>query len=142
METLQQPQLVNHQQQPELVYQQQQQPVYQQQQQQQPVYQQQQQQPNINVINIAQSNNQTSVQSTGTPKVSSGTKVLAVLVNMFLFPGLGQLFKGEVAKGFLFMTIWIVIGVTTILTIPIGVGFILMFALPIVWIWFVVDAAI
>jgi hypothetical protein len=134
--------------------QQQQQPVYVQQPQQQQYHPQQQQyypqhqqqfqppqqqiqpsQQNINVINIAQT-------SGGPPEISSGTKLIAVLVNIFLFPGLGQLIKGEVGKGILFMTIWIVLEVTTILTLIVGFGFLLILVLPIVWIWFVVDAAL
>jgi TM2 domain-containing membrane protein YozV len=131
---------------------QQQQPVYVQQQQQQQQYHPQQQQyypqhqqqfqpqqiqpsqQNINVINIA--------QTSGPPEISSGTKLVAVLVNIFLFPGLGQLIKGEVGKGLLFMTIWIVLEVITILTIPFMIGFLLVLVLLIVWIWFVVDAAL
>jgi hypothetical protein len=120
-------------QQPQPVYNQQYSP--QQQQQCYPQYQQQQpSQQNINVITVA--------QSYGPPEISSATKLVAVLVNIFLFPGLGQLIKGEVGKGILFMIIWIVLEVTTILTLFIGIGFILLIFLPIVWVWFVVDAAL
>jgi TM2 domain-containing membrane protein YozV len=129
------------QQQQPVYVQQQQQPVYNQnyppqhQQQFQPPQQQiQPSQQNINVINIA--------QTSGPPEISSGTKLVAVLVNIFLFPGLGQLIKGEVGKGLLFMTIWIVLEVITILTIPFMIGFLLVLVLLIVWIWFVVDAAL
>jgi hypothetical protein len=91
-------------------------------------------QQNVNVINIA--------QSSGPPEISSGLKLIAVLVNIFFFPGLGQLLKGEVGKGILFMIIWIVLEVTTILTAPFIIGLFLLPFLLIVWIWFAVDAAL
>jgi hypothetical protein len=121
-------------QQPQPVYNQQYHPQHQQQY--YPQHQQQFQPPqqNVNVINIA--------QSSGPPEISSGLKLIAVLVNIFFFPGLGQLLKGEVGKGILFMIIWIVLEVTTILTAPFIIGLFLLPFLLIVWIWFAVDAAL
>jgi TM2 domain-containing membrane protein YozV len=65
------------------------------------------------------------------PKFYKNPSVATVL--SFLFTGLGQLYNGEIKKGVVFVTVYIV----SIILMSFVVGFI---TTPVLWIWGMIDA--